>query len=322
MTGVDQMAKPTRILFVTDLHGSRRAFQKLLNALKLYRADVGIIGGDLTGKVIVPVVKSDGHATAEYNGQVLTLDSDARRQEVWRNIEDCGYYPVDMTPEEVARLKSDNPYFINLFHQLISERLKQWTQLAKEKLTGTGINVYITGGNDDFLELDEVLKASDSLTFAEGKVETIEGPHEMISSGYANITPWKCPRDITEDELYAKIDEMAKRVNNMESAIFNLHCPPIDTALDRCTKLDASFDPPKPIIGVEASGGCSAVRKAIENYQPALSLHGHIHESRGVDKIGRTVCLNPGSEYSEGVLRSVLVNMGEKKVDSFQFLSG
>ncbi len=316
------MAKPVRILFVTDLHGSRRAFLKFLNALKLYKADVGIIGGDLTGKVVVPVVKSNGLATAEFNGQVHTIDSDAKRQEVWKAIEDCGYYPVDLSEEEVAKLGTDLEYSNSLFHYATAKRLKEWSRIAKERLAGIGIDVYVTGGNDDYLELDEVLAASESLIFAENKVQIIGETHEMISSGYTNITPWKCPRDITEDELYSKIDSMAQKVQNRESAIFNLHCPPIDTMLDRCTKLDTSFDPPKPIAGVDAAGGSSAVKKAIETYQPVLSLHGHIHESRGVDKIGRTVCLNPGSEYSEGILRSVLVTLGEKKVDSFQFLSG
>jgi Icc-related predicted phosphoesterase len=316
------MTKQVRILFTTDLHGSRKTFLKFLKALKLYKADVGIIGGDLTGKVVVPVVKKpNGIATAEYSGQVQTIDSDARRQEVLRNIEDCGYYPVDLSEEEVARLKTDGNYFLNLFKTVVSERLKQWTLMARERLNGSGIDVYITGGNDDFLELDDVLRESDSLTFAEGKVEMIGGTHEMISSGYANITPWKCPRDVTEEELFARIDEMAKKVNNMESAIFNLHCPPIDSMLDRCTQLDTTYDPPRPLIGVDASGGSVSVRKIIETYQPALSLHGHIHESRGIDRIGRTVCLNPGSEYSEGILRSILVTLGEKKVDSFQFLS-
>lgn len=317
------MAKPVRILFSTDLHGSRKTFLKFLKALRLYKAEVGIIGGDLTGKVVVPVVKTaSGVATAEYAGHVHRIDSEASRAEVLQNIEDCGYYPVDLSEEEVTRLRTDNQYFLTLFHKVVTDRLRQWTQMAKERLDGSGISVYITGGNDDFLELDDILRASDSLTFAEGKVETIGSIHEMISSGYANITPWKCPRDVTEDELFARIDEMAKKVDNMESAIFNLHCPPIDTMLDRCTKLDTSYDPPRPLIGVDASGGSVAVRKIIETYQPALSLHGHIHESRGIDKIGRTVCLNPGSEYGEGILRSVLVNLGEKKVDSFQFLSG
>jgi len=317
------MTKQVRILFTTDLHGSRKTFLKFLKALKLYRADVGIIGGDLTGKVVVPIVKnSDGVATAEYAGQVQTIDSDAKRQEVLLNIEDCGYYPIDMSKEDMARLRSDGQFFLDTFHTAVSGRLRQWTDMARERLNGTGINVYITGGNDDFLELDDVLRASDSMTFAEGKIEMIGGMHEMISSGYANITPWKCPRDVTEEELYARIDEMAQRAGNTESAIFNLHCPPIDTMLDRCTQLDTSYDPPRPLIGVDASGGSISVRKIIEKYQPALSLHGHIHESRGIDRIGRTVCLNPGSEYSEGILRSVLVNLGERKVDSFQFLSG
>jgi uncharacterized protein len=317
------MASLTRILFATDLHGSRRTFLKFLNALKLYKANVGIIGGDLTGKVIVPIVTTTGgQAVADFNGQNYDIRSEDDLKRVSGIVVDSGYYPMVAPEEDARRLRTDSRFADETFHRVTSDRLKEWIQLAKERLDGTGIRVFITGGNDDYLELDDVLAASDSMIFAEGKIEMIDSQHEMISSGYANITPWKCPRDVPEEELYAKIDDMSKRVSNMETAVFNLHCPPIDTSLDRCTKLDTSFNPPRPLIGEETAGGSTAVRKAIETYQPLLSLHGHIHESRGIDKIGRTICLNPGSEYSEGILRTVLVNLSSKKVESFQFLSG
>ena len=70
------------------------------------------------------------------------------------------------------------------------------------------------------------------------------------------------------------------------------------------------------------SVGSTAVRSAIEKFQPLLGLHGHIHESKGSIKIGRTLCVNPGSEYSEGVLKGVMMNLDEKGVRSFQFTSG
>lgn len=70
------------------------------------------------------------------------------------------------------------------------------------------------------------------------------------------------------------------------------------------------------------SVGSVAVREAIEQYQPLIGLHGHIHESRGATRIGRTVCVNPGSEYGEGILRGVIVEIEGDRVRSHQFAAG
>jgi hypothetical protein len=70
------------------------------------------------------------------------------------------------------------------------------------------------------------------------------------------------------------------------------------------------------------SVGSKAVRAAIEKYQPLVGLHGHIHESRSAQKIGRTTCINPGSEYGEGILRGCLVTFAEGVIEGFQMTSG
>lgn len=67
----------------------------------------------------------------------------------------------------------------------------------------------------------------------------------------------------------------------------------------------------------------TAVRDALAKYQPMLSLHGHIHESRGEARIGRTLAINPGSEYSEGVLRGAIITLSRKKgVRGYQLVAG
>jgi len=317
------MAQKTRILFATDLHGSTRTFRKYLNALNIYKADVGIIGGDLTGKLVVPIIKqTDGTSIAEFNGLKYNINSEDSMTDVMQTMESCGYYWFQGTLEEVEKLGSDRDASERMFETLTSQRLESWCQYAKTRLKDSPIKVYITGGNDDFFAIDDTLVKSDTLLFTESKLEHLVGDHEMISTGYSNITPWKCPRDVTEEELYSKLDDMAKRVSDLKSAIFNIHVPPHGTTLDVCTKLDTSVDPPRPIPGVEDSVGSTAVRDIIAKYQPLVSLHGHIHESRGIDRIGRTTCFNPGSEYTEGMLRSVAVNLEKEKVSSYQFLSG
>ncbi len=70
------------------------------------------------------------------------------------------------------------------------------------------------------------------------------------------------------------------------------------------------------------SVGAVAVRNAIEKYKPLLGLHGHIHESKASEHLGRTLILNPGSEYGEGILRGVLVDLDDKKIQSHLFVQG
>jgi len=68
--------------------------------------------------------------------------------------------------------------------------------------------------------------------------------------------------------------------------------------------------------------GSTAVRQLIEEFQPLLALHGHIHESRGINRIGRTVVINPGSDYSSGRLEGCIVDLTADDVKHFQLLSG
>ena len=64
-------------------------------------------------------------------------------------------------------------------------------------------------------------------------------------------------------------------------------------------------------------------RRRSRSYQPALSLHGHIHEARGNCRIGRTLCINPGSSYEQGDLLGAVVDLdGKKKVKRFLLTSG
>jgi hypothetical protein len=207
---------------------------------------------------------------------------------------------------------------------LISESLRRLLAYAEQKLKGTGIQCYISPGNDDSFFVDKILSESNVVVCPEGKVVEIDKCHEMISSGYANMTPWKCPRDISEDELMKKIEDMTTKLKNPSQSIFNLHCPPYGTMIDNAPQLDENMKPKTAAAGglQMAPAGSKSIRAAIEKYQPLLGLHGHIHESKGFFKIGRTICVNPGSEYTEGILRGFLTELTEDKVKDYLFISG
>jgi Icc-related predicted phosphoesterase len=311
-------------LFATDLHGSEQTFLKFLNAAKMYSVDVCILGGDMTGKILVPLVREkDGRVRCSFQGQEMVVRSEQELEQLVKTIRLNGGYPYMTDPEGVDELNASPEARERVFCALMRDQVERWVRLAQERLAPAGIRCYMTGGNDDPWLVEQILdSAGGNVLNAEGKVVDIGAGYEMCSTGCGNLTPWKCPRDVGEDELWVRISGMASRVQNMARCVFNFHVPPYDSGLDTCPKLDTSVFPPRPVVGETTAAGSRAVRRAIEEYQPALALHGHIHESRGAYRLGRTLCLNPGSEYGEGILRAVLVLLDEKGVKSYQFISG
>ena len=318
------MGVKTRILFATDVHGSEKCFLKFLNTPKAYKANVLILGGDITGKMIIPIVRrADGTWSAEFLDSKYMMKSESEVQDLEKKIGFTGYYPYRATEEKLAEMRSDPSKVDSIFTEVMMDTLRRWTQMAEERLKGTDVKIYMTGGNDDRPEIEDVLKSSDFVIDPEGEVVDIDGHYEMLSSGWSNPTPWKTPRECSEEELAAKLEDMTKKVRDPKNCIFNLHVPPYDSGLDTCPKLDENL---KPVYAgsevIMIAAGSKSVREAIEKYQPVLGLHGHIHESRGFIKIGRTLCLNPGSEYSEGMLRGVVVDLDDKGVKNYLLTVG
>jgi Icc-related predicted phosphoesterase len=318
----------TRLLFATDLHGSDDCFKKLLNAGVLHKASAIVIGGDITGKQVVPIVRqAGGEYSATFLGEQQQLKSEAEAERLATLVTRTGNYAFTTDREEMAAFQEDPQQVDALTRRLVCERVARWVELADERLADTGIPLYMCGGNDDFFEVDEILDSGTSVINPNGRVVQIDANHEMMALGYANPTPWHCPRDITEEELGEKIEALVGEVDDVAQSIFCLHVPPIDSTLDTCPKLDGSVYPPQVLTDGAGSplmygAGSTAVRAAIERHQPLLSLHGHIHESRGVTKIGRTMALNPGSEYGEGILRAAIVNLTADSVRSQQLITG
>lgn len=315
----------TRVFFTTDTHGSNTCFRKFINAGKFYGAHIIILGGDITGKKVIPFVRqSDGSYKVNHLDREYVVKEGDQLEALQRNITDMGYYPFMTDPREVEDLAGDPAAQDAIFKQLMKKRIEECLQFAEDRLEGTNIKCYVQPGNDDEYDIDTLFDSGNHVVNPEGKLIQIDENYEMISTGHANITPWHCPRDVSEERLQSIIDSMASQVKDFEHCIFNFHCPPYDTVLDQAPQLDDQMRPTLEMGGKPhmVPVGSPAVRRSIDQYQPRLGLHGHIHESRGSQKLGRTVCLNPGSEYGEGVLRGVIVDIEKKGVKSFTFTSG
>jgi len=318
--------KFTKVFFATDLHGSGKCFDKLLSAARFYKVEVLVLGGDITGKMLVPIVDSgDGSFKADYMGG-KTLHGTDEVKALEREISDSGYYYYHCNKSEMDELNASKEKVDKLFMKIMKDTLTQWVDRAEPFLSQLGVTCYLTGGNDDYQEIVDAIRDTPHVKNADNKVVKIDDLHEMVNLGWSNPTPWKCPRDHSEEELEAATEKLVSSVSDKENCVFNIHVPPVDCGLDTVPKLDASVYPPKPVFeggqAVMFGAGSIAIRSEIEKYQPLVHLCGHVHESRGTTRIGRTLVINPGSEYPEGILKGAIVNIGDKKVLSFQLTSG
>jgi len=274
----------------------------------------------MTGKAIVPIVSENGHYSYALGGEQQAITADQVGQ-VEASIRRKGYYPLQMSVERLHELDADAEKRAACFQEVMLDGVERWMNMASEKLRGSGVRCFVCPGNDDEMEVDDVVRRSDFVELGEGRLVDVEG-FSMISTGWSNPTPWKTHREDSEEKLAERIEAMASQVPDPSRAIFNLHCPPFKSGLDEAPAIDADL---KLLHGGRALRpvGSTAVREAIERHQPLLSLHGHIHESKGAIKIGKTLSINPGSAYEEGMLMGAIVQLDAKKgIKSYQLVNG
>ena len=312
-----------RVYFATDIHGSETCWRKFLNSGKHYEANVMVLGGDMTGKALVPIVQEGPnrwHATLLENRR--EFDNEDEVKEFENSVMRRGYYPFRTDPDQMTELSESEELRDELFHKEMLGTVERWMRMADEKLDGTGIDCFVSPGNDDQFEVDEIIAGAKRVRLAEGEVVEF-GDFQMVSTGWSNRTPWDTYREEDEDDLAERLRKMTSQVTAPpEKTIYNFHCPPYGSGLDDAPEIDENMRPKhggRSLIPV----GSKAVREAIEEGQPALSLHGHIHEAKGNTRIGNTLCINPGSSYEQGQLLGAVVNLdGGKKVKRFVLTSG
>ena len=317
------MSGRIRIFYVSDMHGSERCFRKFINGATAYKADILILGGDVAGKAIQPITRrAGGRYACHFHGSDYDVGPGDGLDELERLIADRGFYAYRADPGEMDDLTSAGA-LDDLFLKLMKDRLAGWTRLADERLRPLGKQIYWMLGNDDPEQLAGVLDSAPWGVNVDNKVLPISDDHELMSLGYSNITPWRSPREASEDTLAKMLEELRVQVKAPERAVFNLHVPPYDTGIDQAPVLDANLQVQTALGQVKlAPAGSTAVRALIESMQPLLGLHGHIHEAHGFRKLGRTLVVNPGSDYATGSLDGALVTLERDQVKAHQFVRG
>ncbi|BBD72908.1 metallophosphoesterase [Sulfodiicoccus acidiphilus] len=314
----DERSGKIKVLYASDIHGSETTFRKFLNASQMYGADIMIIGGDLAGKALVPIVDL-GEGKYEVDGKVVG------REEMQRYVKELrkkGDYHVIVDRKGFQELNENPARVKDAFREAMTQVLRDWFVIAEQKTKERRIPFYVNLGNDDPEYLFDVLKESEIMEPSEGKVVEVAG-HEMVSFGYVNPTPWNTPREMDEERLYSELKAIVNKIREPARAIYNFHAPPYETLLDNAPQLTSDL---RVVVRggeiVMTHVGSKAVRRIIEETSPALGIHGHIHESRGTGKLGSTIILNPGSQYSAGMLQGALITFEGGKVKGVQLFIG
>ncbi|HEY1421077.1 MAG TPA: metallophosphoesterase [Candidatus Dormibacteraeota bacterium] len=314
------MPKPFRVYICSDIHASERTWRKFVNAMKanVYKADAAVIAGDLTGKALVAVVSTgNGDAwTADVMGKRRVARTETELAELERSIADLGYYAVRVTEAERAAMEADPDLVRRAFDEQIGRRVREWMELAAERLEGSGVPVYLMPGNDDDFEIDPILAESAYCQNVNERVVDLTPWHQLVSIGWSSPTPWSTPREMPEEEFLDRISGLVAGARDVRKTVMMTHVPPFDSGLDTAPLLSPSLRPTVSAGDVlRGPVGSTGVRKAIEKFQPVLGIHGHIHESAGERRIGETLCVNAGSEANHGVLRGYLIDLSADGVE-------
>lgn len=311
-----------KIYFATDVHGSEICWKKFISASKFYEADVLILGGDMTGKAIVPIIAQGG---GKYKVTLLDTETMLETKEdvdkMVATIQDRGYYPYLTNPDEVSEILATSGRSDELFIKEALKTMQHWMEYADARLAVSGIRCFVCPGNDDMFEVDDIIKQSKHVTLAEGKIIELDEHHEMINAGWSTPTPWNTPREESEDQLRQRIQVMIDRLKDVKNSVFNLHNPPYGSGLDEAPELTKDLRPAyagRSLVPV----GSHAVLELIEKYEPLLTLHGHIHEGKGTRKYKRTLCINPGSMYEQGMLHGAVVELKPNKIGNYILTTG
>ena len=305
-----------RLLFVSDMQSSTETWIKAIENSVRQNIDILILAGDHTGKYLAPIVEKGENWESKVDGKEYIFHSKNEIQQFMQRMGKRGMYTKVMSQPEIDRMRDDPSYFNQVFESIIIKHMRNLLALLKESNLPENTRVLISPGNDDPYCLDDVLFKSQKEHICIGRenIVHIHG-YSIVNFEYSSPTPWNTPRELSEEEIYKRIKNLLDIQKLSTNTVFNFHCPPYGTLIDRAPKLDKTL---KPVIKGGRikfdNVGSKSIRRLIEDYQPICSLHGHVHESPGRINIGKTVCFNPGSEYERGIFRGYLIEISNGKI--------
>jgi uncharacterized protein len=153
-----------------------------------------------------------------------------------------------------------------------------------EAVTRINPNVLAVIGNMDHAAVEAMLGERGMLIQA-GSRELAPGLGVM-GVGWSTPTPFGTPSEVSDATIAAWLEAAYESAKGYERLVMVCHNPPLGTTAD--------------LVGASNHVGSPSVRAFIERVQPEVCLTGHIHEARGIDRIGKTVVVNPGNLAAGG----------------------
>lgn len=307
-----------KILFVTDIHGSKLMWDKAIIAATQENIDLLIIAGDLVGKQVTTIVESDKisyFAIINSNTELINaeeLESLKNKNELY------GSYTIVLTKEEYEILQKDKELALRIYSETLCERIDNWLTSFNQKKNSYPFTLLISPGNDDPFNINNVLIKYNSINILAGIDNVVNiNNYSIVNFSRVNKTPWKTPREMSEQKIYEKLKFLLKDCQR-DKLIFNFHCPPYESQIDKAPMLDGDLK-----LNVNSGAiklnhiGSISIKNIIEEYQPIISFHGHVHESAGVDRIKNTIMFNPGSEYAQGIMKGYIVKIVDDSVSTY-----
>jgi len=270
--------------FCTDLHGSEYTFRRTLNIAKSKKIDYLIISGGLTAKDIVFV--------EEIGGMYLVNGKKVNLKNLTEDSLRSGKYLIINKKEVIDDIKADKSKLEKTLAEIIADQFSRWIKIADEIYRLD--RVLWSPAHGDIPQLDDILRGlgaklvNDSVSFIEDV--------QLVSLGYGSPIQ-NSYREVSDSDIYIKGKSLLKDAEK-DKVIMNFHMPPLSSKLD---VIKVGFK--------KLHAGSKAVLDLINEYQPFVSLHGHVHESAGVEKIGNTTAINPGSIFQLGEPSIVLFDV-------------
>ena len=266
--------------FATDVHGHVDRYEKLLVSIVRERPGVLFLGGDLLPRATLyskTVSRKEADFVEDYLIPAFTRTRDTLGSAY---------------PQIFLILGNDDPRLEEgLFHTASARGLWHYVHGQRLALGSFAVYGYSCVPPTPFLLKDwECYDVSRYVP--PGSVSPEEG-RRSVSADERGIKWGTIQRDL---QALAGHDPL-------ERAIFLFHTPPYDTALDRAALDGKTYEH----VPLDVHVGSIAVRRFIEQRQPLLTLHGHVHESTRLTgewkiRLGKTVCVNGAHDGPELVL--------------------
>jgi uncharacterized protein len=281
------MENKLNCLFVSDLHGHSKRFEKLFEIIKTEKPRMVFIGGDLYPNAYISRIDSLVHGndfisdffipglqklknilSEEYPSIYIILGNDDTGDSAGE-IAECE--KLNLLKYINQKTVEEEGYFFTgySFVPPTPFRLKDWEKYDVSRYVDPGC------------------------VSPEEGMRTVEVEESVIR--YSTI----------KEDLEAFTGD-----RDFGKSVFLFHSPPYDTNLDYAD-LEGKF---VDYVPLDCHAGSIAIRRFIEKYQPLLTLHGHIHESTRLtgswkEKIGKTICFNASTDGQE--LSVIRFNLSE-----------